>query len=298
MSRTDVAVVGGGPAGLAAALTLVRSLAKVVVFDDAAPPRNAASRGIRGLPGLDGHLPAALRDDARQEIERYGGATFVGQRVASIEAAEEGGFVVAPEGGDPIHAERVVLACGMRDRFPPIDGLADFWGATAIHCPFCDGIEHRGARWGIVANREGMQDPRIYRTWTEDLVLFASDDLAFDAEQEARLARLGVPLERRAVRRCLGTDARLEAVELEDGTLVERDVLLLWPHQEQTPLVDALSLPLDARGSVVVDAGFRTGRAGVYAAGDLTYVDHQCVATAIHQGTLAAASIVFDRSRG
>ncbi|MEM7119756.1 MAG: NAD(P)/FAD-dependent oxidoreductase [Pseudomonadota bacterium] len=295
----DAAIVGAGPAGLSAALTLVRSLRSVAVFDAPTPPRNAASPGIGGLLGREMVAPSDLKTTAMAELDGYGGARFVTQSVASVERDTGGGFVIVAEDGTTTRAARILLACGMVDRFPSIDGLQDYWGTSVIYCPFCHGFELRGGRWGVFVNRATMTDvAEIYLTWTNDLMLFLEPDIPLDADRQAALANKGIAVEHRRVTRLRGDGSGLEAIELEDGTLIDRTALVLWPMQAQTALVTALGPELDGDGYVVVDDGYRTSIDRLYAIGDLLYAGHQNVNTAIHMGALAAATMVLDRAIG
>ncbi len=292
------AVVGAGPAGLAAALTLSRSLQSTIVFDPEDRYRNRDSPGVGSVLGRDGLLPQDLRGLGRQEIEGYGYARFVDDGVARTEGDSGEGFLLTTEKGPRAKAQRVLLACGMVDIFPEVPGLSSFWGSSIINCPFCHGFELRGKPWGIYVHRLEMLDAaEIYRTWSEDLVFFLEPGMEPSQEREADLLAKGFGLERRRIRRFLGDEDGLKALRLEDGSEVERAAMVLWPHQRQCDLIASLALTLDDAGAVVVDEGYRTGIDGIYAAGDLLYQGHQNVNTAIHMGNLAAATMVFDLAK-
>jgi len=298
MSDVRSAVIGAGPAGLAAALTLARSLQPTVVFDSPEPPRHAASPAIGGLLGRDRVTPAALKQAGREEIEGYGPVRFVDQAVARLEVAAGGGFRLVAADGSAVEAASVLLACGMVDEFPPIEGLEDFWGESVINCPFCHGIELRDRPWGVVVNRREMLDvAEIYTMWTGELTLFLDGGVEADTDREAELAAKNIRVERRAIRRLIGRETSLSAVELDDGGRVGCQALVIWPPQRQSDLVLFLNLKLDAHGCVIVDEGNRTDVPGLYAAGDLLYAGHQNVNTALHMGNLAAAAMVLDLAK-
>ena len=146
-------------------------------------------------------------------------------------------------------------------------------------------------------NRQEMVDiVEIYRTWTDDLILFLEPGIDLNAEREAELFEKGFGIERRSVQRLHGDGNDLQHIELDDGATIGRDALVLWPPQQQTDLVSSLGLNLDENNCVVVDDGYRTSLDGLYAAGDLLYAGHQNVNTALHMGNLAAATIVLDLS--
>jgi thioredoxin reductase len=293
-----VAVIGAGPAGLAAALTLSRAMQPFVLFDAPTPPRNAASPAIGGLAGNDRMTPDALRSTIRKEIAAYGDAQTGGGEVVRVDGDTDAGFMVATTGGSWVRVASVLLCTGTVDRFPAIEGLERFWGSSVINCPFCHGHELRDRRWGVLADRPQMlAAAEIYRMWTDDVTLFVAPGVELSPERETEILAQGTGIERLAVRRLQGEGSQLTGVELEDGTIVDLDALVLWPPQTQVPLVASLDLDVDEAGSVVVDEGFRTSREGIYAAGDLVYPDHQAVPTALHMGNKAAASIVFDLAK-
>ncbi|MEO1192465.1 MAG: NAD(P)/FAD-dependent oxidoreductase [Pseudomonadota bacterium] len=297
--EVDAAVIGAGPAGMAAALTLSRALQRTLVLDRTTTYRNRDSAGIGAVLGRDGLMPDDLRGLGRQEIEAYGYARFHDEGLAAITGKQAEGFLLETETGEKLRAKAVLLACGMVDIFPEVPGLSSFWGSSIINCPFCHGFELRGLPWGIFVDRpEMLAAAEIYETWTSDLIFFLQPGQELTPEREAELRQRGYGLERRPVHRFAGDDTGLQAVVLEDGSEIARNGLVLWPRQRQTDLVTSLGLPLDEQGCVTVDEGFRTALPGIYAAGDLLYLGHQNVNTAIHMGNLAASTLVFDLAQG
>lgn len=297
MGEMAAAIIGGGPAGLAAALTLARAMQETVLFDSPAAPRNSVSRHISAVLAREGMTPGALRETGRAEIARYGRTRFVDDTVISLDGSVAEGFTVRTNGGRSAHAGAVILATGMRDLFPPIPGLSDVWGRSVMNCPFCDGLENAGGAWGVIANRPMIFDVApIYQAWCADLILFLADGVTPDDRQREALEARGIAIEPRAIARLHNTGGCLEGVELVDGEVLQRDALVLVPFQAQTALVAGLGLAADADGFVTVDEGFRTSRAGIYAAGDLIYGGHQNINTAAHMGNLAAATLVLDKA--
>jgi thioredoxin reductase len=298
MSTYRAAVVGAGPAGLAAALTLARSLQPTVVFDGDDPARNAVSPGIGGLLGRDLVEPAALKRAGMEEIERYGAVRFIDRNVADIKTRPSGGFTLTDDGGTSVDVDSVLLACGMIDELPAFEGLDRFWGDSVINCPFCHGIEQRDRPWGVFVNRPEMVDvAEIYRMWTDDLTLILDDGIVVEPEREADLAAKGIRLEVRTIRRLAGEGSRLSAIEFDDDTAMDYEALVVWPPQRHTDLVAGLGLALKDDGGLAVDEGFRTDVEGLYAAGDLLYAGHQNANTALHMGNLAAAAMVLDLAK-
>ncbi|MEL7528122.1 MAG: NAD(P)/FAD-dependent oxidoreductase [Pseudomonadota bacterium] len=298
MERTQVAIIGGGPAGLAAALTLSRSMMTSVVFDAPTPSRNAASPFVAALPGFDKSAPVDVRKAIRDDIGSYPYAAIDDTGIAGIEQAQDG-FMLTRNDGSLLAADKVLLSTGMVDLLPDLEGLEDCWGRSVINCPFCHGIEWRNARWGIYAHRPEVLDAaEIYRNWTRTLTYFVAPGLALSADRRRQITDLGAVIVDDLPRKLRSSGGDLQQAELADGNLVNLDCLLVFPHQRQTDLVDALGLSMSDAGYVSVDDGFRTSLQHVYAAGDLTYAGHQNTPTALHMGNMAAASIVMDHCFG
>ncbi|WP_434052033.1 MAG: NAD(P)/FAD-dependent oxidoreductase [Roseibium sp.] len=298
MEKTQVAIIGGGPAGLAAALTLSRSMMTSIVFDAPAPPRNAASPFVAALPGLDKKAPVDVRKAISDDISSYPFAVLDDKAITGIKR-EADGFTLIRDDGSLVTADKVLLATGMVDVLPDLPGLEDCWGRSVINCPFCHGIEWRNARWGIHAHRPEVLDAaEIYRNWTGYLTYFVGPTLSLSQKRRRQIANLGADIVGGLPKRLHSKDGNLQIAELSDGTAITLDCLLVFPHQRQTSFVDALGVAMTDAGYVNVDDGFRTSLPGIYAAGDLTYPGHQNTPTALHMGNMAAASIVMDQCFG
>ncbi|MEV2275630.1 NAD(P)/FAD-dependent oxidoreductase [Nocardiopsis sp. NPDC049922] len=296
----DTVIVGGGPAGLTAALALTRYRHRTLVVESPEPPRNAASRGVHGLIGLEGATPDELRARAWEELGRYGLAERLDGRVEEITPLAEGGFDVATDHEDTIWARDVILATGVTDQYPDgVEGFAACWGRTVIHCPFCVGEENADRSWAWVADDPdhlGMT-ATAFRAWTGDAIAIAPPWLPGADELRRSLRERGSDLVLGEITRLHHTDGDLRAVELADGTVLERQTLL-WPQpQRQVPLVERLAqdhaLALND-GYVTVDEGRQTSIPGLYAAGDLTGKPwEQGVVPAVTAGSAAADAIHF-----
>ncbi len=298
----DVAIVGGGPAGLQAALVLARTRKTVAVFDDPSPPRNGASHGVHNFVGLDGLLPREIRDQAWKQIEHYGTARRERSEVTRIRRAPGSGDLVVETDEGAHTARHVVLACGYRDLHPPIDGFEACWGDTIIPCPFCDGYENRDRRWGIVVGspEELQVFPAMTRNWTDDRVVIAPTSVEVTDAGRAMLAELGVPLHVGDIVAIDHDGGTLSGVTIDDGdggrTDVEVGTLLMTPPEAPTPLVSALvddlGLELDGSGHVVADAEQRTNVDRLWAAGDVQ--GWMGAIESANAGGVAAAMIVHD----
>ncbi len=287
----DVAIVGGGPAGLSAALVLSRARRSVVVFDGGTP-RNHASPAVHGFLSRDGVAPGSLRSEAWSQIEPYGYAHRISSTVDAISRVGDA-FEVVAGSGERLRARTVILAVGMHDLLPPIPGLMELWGESVIHCPFCYGWENAGGHWGVLARSDAQAaGALVLLAWSRNVRVFVPRDVSLSPATVARLADAGIPLDRRSIRAFAATPAgRLGGVEVDGGATVLCDAFVLQPAQRQTALVRDLGLDLDPDGRVVVDDAGRTSHPGIYAAGDLVG-GRQSVAAAVASGSSVAMALV------
>lgn len=283
----DVVIVGGGPAGLAAALAFGRAT-KQVLLCDGGIRRNAAAEHMHGFVTRDGIPPSEFRRIGREQLRPYG-VTVRDASVESIDRTPDGGFDVTLADGAHVSCRRVLLALGLVDELPEIPGLRELWGRSAFSCPYCHGWEVRALRWGILATDAALLEYAIFLTgWTDDVVAFTNGPLEIAPELRDRLDSASVRLDTRRIRRIVaGPDRRLTAVEMEDGALVRREAMVVRPRQRQTDLVLRLGVELDAQGLVRTDDIAQTSIAGIHAAGDLA-APMQAAVFAAAAGTRAA----------
>lgn len=264
----DIAIVGGGPAGLAAALTLGRARKRVVVFDGA-PRRNAAATHMQNFVTRDGTPPLEFRRIAREQLAPYPSVEVRDQHVDEIRG-ERGAFEVH-SGGAVVTAARVLLCTGMIDELPALPGLADVWGTSAIICPYCHGWEVQDRRFAYLASTPSrLEFALMLRGWSADVMVVTGGAVTVPPDARAKLATAGIPIDERPIARLVTDGPQLVAIELADGSRIKRDVLFMHPPQRQVGVVTALGLALDDNGFVRVDPMTReSSLSGVYAGGDL-----------------------------
>lgn len=287
----DVVIVGGGPAGMSAALVLGRSLRRTLVFDHGAP-RNSAADAAHNLFTRDGSAPEALQSIGRRQLAAYPGAMVRDAQVTAIHRSGDILLVVDAEGVEH-RTRRVLLASGVVDELPAYEGFERFWGTSAFHCPYCHGWETRGRCVAILGDRsaeEAMSAVEQMRGWTHDLVLCTDGVVELDDGARAILALLGVDVRESPISALEGDDA-LECIRFADGSGVDCGALFLHPRQHvRGPLVESLGCRLCDNGLVEVGPDSQTSVPGVYAAGDMTSTLQQVV-TAAASGTAAAISL-------
>jgi thioredoxin reductase (NADPH) len=295
-SLYDVGVVGGGPAGLSAALWLARYLHSVVLVDSA-DPRNWETRGVHGFLGLPQISPTELRGLGREECRKYR-VTLVDAKVEHARKVSDDCFILELAGARRYETRRLLLAYGIRDVWPRprIPGLGEVYGATAHVCPDCDGYATRGKKVVVLGSgRRAVGMALNLTTWTRDIIIVTHGaDPAMDREEYCRkLDALNIPVLAERVVRVINRDGQLHALELEGGMVLDCDHLFFTIGQrEADDLADELGCARDEEDSVCLDVdrhGHTTVR-NVFAAGDLTPGPQLAVAAAA-EGTIAALAI-------
>jgi thioredoxin reductase len=291
----ECAVVGGGAAGLSAALVLGRARRRTVVID-ANEQSNRASPVIGGLLGYDQRAPAALYAAGRAELSSYPSIEYRRQQVSRGRRVDNG-FVLEVDDGEPVHARRVMLATGMQYCPPDIPGLDQLWGASVFQCPFCHGWEMRGKRLAaLAAGREAVHATLMLRGWSDDVVALTDGRSDLSCADENALRSAGVTIDDRRIVELIGEGRQLRQITFADGSQMARDGLLIEaPLRQRSPLAEQLGAtctpaPL-AADAVGVDDIYRTNAGGVFAAGDVC-TEHPHLAGAIAAGSQAAMIIV------
>ena len=284
----DVAIIGGGPAGLAAALALGRSC-KSVLLVDGGTPRNERAQYIGGFITQDRVVPAAFRSTAHEDLRTYPTIDLhLNSLVTRIDRA--GSALALHVGGIEHEARRVLLATGLVDEPLPLEGSRDLWGRSLFQCPYCHAYEHRDRKLGFLSPDCAECDwSFLLRGWSRNVTVFTNAAYAVSAEHREKLRAAKIPIEEGRVVELLREGDQLHAVRTEDATIV-CDALFFRPQQHHVPVVAEMGLAMTADGHVRVDEDFRTSMPGVYAAGDLASHYHGALAAA-SAGSQAAHSI-------
>ncbi|GLW49866.1 thioredoxin reductase [Streptomyces sp. NBRC 14336] len=290
----EVIVIGGGAAGLSAALVLGRSRRRTLVVD-AGEPRNAPSAHMQGYLSRDGMSPAEFLAIGREEIARYG-VELVRDRAVDV-TKDESGFTVALESGRGVRARRLVIATGLRDELPEVPGLAERFGRDALHCPYCHGWEVRDRAFGVLATTPlSVHQALMVSQWSKDVTFFLHevDKSELSDDDLRRLAAAGVRVVPGTVAEVLVEDDRLTGVRLADGSEHAREVLFVAPRAvPQTDLLQRLGAELTETpfgAYPVVDPTGLTTVPGVWTAGNAMGFAEQVI-NAAAGGYRAAATI-------
>jgi thioredoxin reductase len=286
----DCLVVGGGPAGLSAALVLGRARRRVLVLD-AGRPRNRWSRAMHAYLTREGISPADFLATARTELRAF---ETVSLRHAEVEdaVATPGGFDVRLADGTIEQGRTLLLATGVVDELPAIPGVEALYGVSVHHCPYCDGWEHRDEPIAVYGHGEPGAIFAITMTqWSRDVVWCSDGPAELGAELGARIAACQIAVREERVTRLEGRDGRLERICFASGPPLPRTALFFSTSQRQSaPLAERLGAAMNAKGTVETGPGERTGTPGLYVAGDASR-NAQLVIVAAAEGAEAAVAI-------
>jgi thioredoxin reductase len=290
MVQHDAVIVGGGPAGLAAAGWLGRYRRSTLLID-ADEGRNRWADHLHGVPGNDMAAPEELRAAAREEVQRYPDVTLRAARVRAVRRDDDGMFTVELD-GEEVRTRRLVLATGVRDVFPDVEGFFTHYGCDAHHCPTCDGYEARDRTVAVIGWQRHVAGFAVnLLDWATE-VRIVTDGRALECEDEVReaLDAHGVEVIEDTVTEMVGPRGALEGLRLAGGGLVRaRMAFFSIDHQPVTDLAEQLGCALDDDGYVTVDEECCTTVPGVYAAGDLT-PGLQLIPVAVGAGTIAGVA--------
>jgi len=292
MNDFDVVVVGGGAAGLSAALVLSRARRKVLVIDSGTP-RNAPAAHMHGFLSRDGLPPSELLAIGRDEVKGYG-ATIIDDAVTQVVPNGESHFRVLLGDGQRISTRRLLVATGLRDELPDIPGLRELWARDVLHCPYCHGWEVRDQHLAVLGTSpEAVRYAQIVRQWSDDVV-YITEPGTLTAAETSQLAARSIGIVEGTVKQVLADDDRLSGIEMVDGRVIPRQAVFVPPRfVPNNDLLLGLGCDLDEHGWVTIDSTGRTSVPGVWVAGNLANPRAQVI-TAAGEGTAAAIALNAD----
>ncbi len=286
----DVIIVGGGPAGLSAALILGRCRRRVLVVDHGRP-RNRLAAASHGYLTRDGVAPLELLRIAREELRQYPNVELLPIEATACECKVDK-FSVTLVDAQQFECRALLLATGVIDQRPDVPGLEELYGKSVHHCPYCDGWEWRDRPLVVYGRGKSAAGLASKLTnWSRDLVLCSDGDTELDAEQLAALKQLNIPIETRRVSRLEGNHGMLQNVIFADGSRLAREAMFICTHQIQGSTLPAMLGCEDfSKRSVPTDEREQTCVPGLFVAGDASR-DVQMVIVAASEGAQAAFAI-------
>jgi thioredoxin reductase len=287
----DVAIVGGGPAGLTAALWLARYLHSVVLIDSG-DPRNWETRGINGFLGSQGIRSPQLRAKGRADAEKFG-AMIIDDEVTKVRNTNSEHFVLELKKGRSIEANRILLAIGIRDIWPTIPGLSDCYGETAHVCPDCDGYETRECKTVVIGSgRKCVGMALALTTWTDKIVICTNGEPAnIEQKHLDQLKKLNIPVLQDKVNYITSADGEIKCINLDGGMALDCERLYFAIGQYPADDLGAqLKCERDEFGLIKIDEHYHTSVKNVFAAGDIVGGAQLAIAAA-SDGAISAVSI-------
>jgi thioredoxin reductase len=294
----DAIVIGGSFAGLSAALYIARARRSVCIIDTGLP-RNRFAEHSHGFFANDGSAPSTMLATARSQVAAYPTVTCIhGEATTATKTPD--GFSVTLAAGDVVESVRLVLAFGISDELPGIPGLAERWGSSVLHCPYCHGYEFSGQRLGVLhGSPKSTHQAMLVAEWGPT-TLYLNGGAEPDDALLAQLTKRGVAIEPAPVKALHGDGSRLSAIELADGNLSAADALYVGPRTRlNSEIAQQLGCELDDAqfGPIIrTDAEKMTTLPGVYAAGDITRGAHTltfAAADGVMAGLAVHRSLIF-----
>ncbi|TRZ39868.1 NAD(P)/FAD-dependent oxidoreductase [Niallia circulans] len=290
----DCVIIGGGPAGLNAALVLGRAKKNIILFDDN-KPRNAVTHESHGFITRDKIKPSEFKSYALEDLKEYPNIIIKNQRVFDIKT-ENDRFVILTKDGNTFEARKIILATGLTDILPAIKGIHEFYGASLFSCPFCDGWELQDRPIVVISeNERAFHMIKMIRNWSKDVVLCTNGKQVLSSEQKELFAAKEIEVIEEEIENLQGEGGKLRKIILKSGREVAREGgFITTGLQQSSPLAQQLGCSLNSMGGIDTDNSGRTNIAGVYACGDNAIIAPSQLIIAAAEGSKAAMAVVGD----
>jgi thioredoxin reductase len=283
-------IIGGSYAGLSAAMSLGRSLRKVLVIDSGQPCNRQTPHSHNFLT-RDGQIPGEIARVGKEQVLKYETVHFLDGFAASAQK-NENGFELTTGSGDLFTAGKLIFATGLKDKLPDFEGYAACWGISILHCPYCHGYEVRNEKTGIIGNgATGFEFARMISNWTEDLTIFTDGEATFSSEESEKLKQHNIRIIETEIDMIEQESGRIQNLVLKDGTKAALKAMYARPAFVQHSDIPAkLGCELTEHGLLKVDASQRTTVPGIYAAGDNSNFARS-VAVSVSAGSMTGAML-------
>lgn len=284
----DVAVIGGSYGGLAAALTLGRSKRRAIIFDTG-KPRNETAANAYNFSGNDGAPPATIRALGIRDVQKYPDIKILKQKVVTVTHNYQG-FELTTKNGEVYQSRKLILATGVTDQLPAINGFEHLWGRKIFHCAYCHGWEIKDRPAIVIAKGTIAWEMAITTShWNNQLTFLLNGTTIEDADKRTRLLQKGYQLIETPIANLIDETNHVRIL-LTNGMQITSNAIYAKPAKViyNNELAVQLGCALEKCGSVLVDHGMQTSVAGVFAAGDVSHPGYHQVAEAISTGHKAA----------
>ena len=292
----DCAIIGGGPAGLNAALILGRARRNIILFDNN-NPRNAVTLESHGFITRDGIKPKEFREIAHKEISRYPSIIYAKREVISV-IKKKSLFELVTSENEQYLPRTIIISTGLKDVLPGIDNISDYYGRSLFHCPYCDGWELRDKPLVVIIGEEQVQGFHFVQTiynWSKDLIVCTNGNSFQNSAQKDLLQNKGIKIIENRIKNFVGKNGQMEKIIFENGESVFRKGGFVMPQLIQaSDFGKQLGCEYNPLGGIAVDSFGRTNIQGIYAAGDASVIAPAQIIVAAAEGVRAAAGVNMD----
>ncbi|MGX9292386.1 NAD(P)/FAD-dependent oxidoreductase [Bacillus sp. A015] len=264
----DCAIIGGGPAGLNAALVVGRGRKQVIVFDDE-QPRNRVTQESHGFITNDGMTPFEIRKAGEADLQTYPNIQIKRSRIVDIQKKEDR-FTLLTQEGDTVESKKIILATGLQDMLPEIKGIHDVYGKTLFNCPFCDGWELKDKALALIAeNQRALHMAKLLSNWTKDLIVFTNGQQVLAEEERVLLSAHSIQVIDMPIVSIENDNGQLCSLQLANGERVKREGgFVASDFKQSAPFAEKLGCQMTKNAGIETDILGRTSVSGVFACGD------------------------------
>jgi thioredoxin reductase len=291
----DCAIIGGGPAGLNAALVLGRARRDILLFDNN-NPRNAVTHESHGFITRDGVKPKEFREIAHKDIEKYPSVIYENKKIISV-IKNDGSFDLTTANNEIYQSKTIIIATGLKDNLPNIENISDYYGKSLFNCPYCDGWELRDKALVVIIDEQvqGFHFIQTIYNWSKDLVVCTNGRLFENSDQKRLIQKKGIKIMENRMKTFAGENGQMEKVLFENGDSVIAKGGFVLPKPSQTSdLAKKIGCEFNSLGGISTDSYGRTNIKGVYAAGDASIVAPAQLIIAAAEGLQAAVGVNRD----
>jgi thioredoxin reductase len=289
----EVIIIGGSYSGLSAAMALGRSMREVLVLDSALPC-NRQTLHAHNLITQDGNKPQEISALAKEQVLNYPTIQFIHATASGCRKVDNG-FEISLNEGKTFRSKKILFATGVKDDMANIEGFAECWGISVLHCPYCHGYEVKGKKLGIIANGDiAFEFCKLISNWSSSLILFTDGEPTLTKEQREKLEQHNIIINENKIDRLIHTSGHLKNIVLQGNNVIPMDAIFSRvSFKQHCSLPAVLGCAITKEGLIEIDMFQKTTVPGIYAAGDATTM-FRAISMAIASGSIAGAVINKD----